>query len=191
MKIHQIILLVCSMLLSSAAFAELSLIDLRIPESEYTKDMQEVRERKLKGHQHLGALTLGLAVASAVTAIIATNKMDDARAARNGVTDRSDGNKFNTHSLVAGLTLASYLTTAYYSISAPKSDSMEDLDSVKWHKRLAYVHFPAMIIGPILGLKAISDYKKGKNPSGIAKLHRPIMAIGIAALAGAAIMVEF
>lgn len=170
---------------------ELTLFDLRIPESEYTKDMQEMRERKLNGHKHLAALTLGLTAATIVTAILAKNKVNDERAARGGRMDKSDADNFNLHVMTAGLTLASYFTTAYYSMSAPKADSMQDLDSVKWHKRLAFVHMPAMVIGPILGLKAIDDYKKGRNPSGIAKLHRPLMILGAAALAGAAIVVEF
>ncbi|MBY0413434.1 MAG: hypothetical protein K2Q18_04685 [Bdellovibrionales bacterium] len=170
---------------------ELTLLDLRIPEEKYTSQMQDVRERKLNGHRHLGALTLGLTAATIVTAILAKNKVNDDRAARGGRMDKSDADNFNLHMLTAGVTLASYFTTAYYSISAPKSDSMSDADSVKWHKRFAYVHMPAMIIGPILGLKAIDDYKKGRNPSGAAKLHRPIMILGAAALAGAAIAVEF
>ena len=195
-----ILTLVISSLTSFGLFAEetqkiekkeLTLFDLRIPEKDFTSEMQDTRSRKLNGHQHLAALTLGLALASAVTAVIATNKMKDARAARNGRFDSTDADKFNLHAMTAGLTLASYLTTAYYSISAPKSDSMEDTQAVKWHKRIAYIHMPAMIIGPLLGLKAIDDYKKGKNPSGIAKLHKPVMALGIAALAGAAIVVEF
>jgi hypothetical protein len=198
MKFSQTIILVFSFLFSSLTFAEiqkkkkkLSLFDLRIPESEYTKEMEDSREKKLHAHPHLGFLTLGLAALAGVTAVIATNKVKKARDGRNGTYDSSDGDKFNTHALMAGLTLASYLTTAYFSISAPKSDAMEDLDSVKWHKRLAYIHVPAMIIGPILGLKAIDDYKKGKNPSGIAKLHKPVMALGLAALIGAAVVVEF
>lgn len=49
---------------------------------------------------------------------------------------------------------------------------------------------PVMIIGLFLGLSAIIDYKKGRNPTGIAKLHRPLMLLGAAALAGAVIEVE-
>lgn len=192
--------LLLSLLLCSNSFAqtqtaepkkELTLFDLRIPEDQYTKDMQDVRERKLNGHKHLAALTLGLTVATVVTAVLAKNKVDDERAARGGRMEKSDADNFNLHVMTAGLTLASYFTTAYYSMSAPKADTVVDSDSVKWHKRLAFVHMPAMIIGPILGLKAIDDYKKGKNPSGVAKLHRPLMLLGAAALAGAAIVVEF
>jgi hypothetical protein len=69
--------------------------------------------------------------------------------------DPSDADNFNIHMASVGLTLASYFTTAYFSINAPNSDVMEDIDSVKWHKRLAYVHMSAMVIGPILGLKAM------------------------------------
>lgn len=197
-------LLLCFSLLCSSAFAEnepkeeantttapLSWYSLRTPEKDYTKDMQDIREKKLHGHKHLGMLTLGLAAASAVTAVLATGKMKDARSARGGRADKSDADEFNLHVMTAGLTMASYFATAYYSLSAPKADTMEDLDSVKWHKYFASVHMPAMIIGPLLGLKAISDYKKGQDPSGIAKLHKPLMALGVAALAGAVISVEF
>lgn len=189
-----LISLLASLLLCTNLFAqekELTLFDLRIPESEYTKDMQDIREKKLVMHKHMGALTLGLATATVITAIMAKNKVDDARAARGGRMEKSDADEFNLHVMTAGLTLASYFTTAYFSISAPKADTMADVDSVKWHKRLAMVHMPAMIIGPILGLKALDDYKRGRNPRGIAKMHRPLMVLGAAALAGAAIVVEF
>ena len=170
---------------------ELSWYSLRVPEKDYTKEMQEVREKKLHAHKHLGMLTLGLAAASAVTAVLATNKMKDARSARGGRADKSDADEFNLHVMTAGLTMATYFTTAYFSLSAPKADTTGDTDGVRWHKYFASVHMPAMIIGPLLGLKAISDYKKGQDPSGIAKLHKPIMALGVAALAGAVISVEF
>lgn len=170
---------------------DISFLDLRIPEAQYTKEMHEIREKKLVAHKHMAALTLGLTAATILTAVLAKNKVDDDRAARGGRMDKSDADNFNLHVMTAGLTLASYFTTAYFSLSAPKADTTSDTDDVMWHKRLAFVHMPAMIIGPILGLQAINDYKKGQNPSGAAKLHRPIMILGAAALAGAAIVVEF
>lgn len=175
----------------STSKKELTLLDLRIPEGQYTKDLQEVRDHKLKIHKHLAGATLGLAAASVLTAILAKKKVNDDRAARGGRMDSADAKDFNLHLATAGLTLVSYFTTAYFSISAPKAETMEDNNSVKWHKRLAYIHMPAMIIGPILGMKAISDYRKGRNPSGISKLHAPIMMVGVAALAGAAVVIEF
>lgn len=194
MKRALITCLLSFFILCTSSFAEekkLTLFDLRIPEAEYTSEMQDIREKKLNGHKHLAALTLGLTAATIITAIIAKNKVDDDRAARGGRMDKSDADNFNLHVMTAGLTMASYFATAYYSISAPKADAMADSSSVTWHKRLAFIHMPAMIIGPILGLKAIDDYKKGKNPSGVAKLHRPLMILGAAALAGAAVVIEF
>ena len=170
---------------------KLSWFDLRIPESQYTKEMQDERNHKLVMHKHMAGVTLGLVAASILTAVLAKKGVDDDRAARGGRMDRSDADNFNLHVMTAGLTLASYLATAYFSMSAPKADVMMDSEKVKWHKRLAFVHMPAMILGPILGLKAINDYKKGKNPSGIAKLHRPLMLAGAAALVGAAVTIEF
>ncbi|RPJ74427.1 MAG: hypothetical protein EHM20_10620 [Alphaproteobacteria bacterium] len=176
---------------ASLSQKELSLFDLRIPESEYTEKMQEVRERKLEIHEHMGKITAGLAAVTVLTAMFAKRSTNRDRARRGGTTDPSDADNFTPHMISAGLTLASYFTTAYFSITAPKADVLHDLDSVKWHKRLSFIHMPAMIIGPFLGLKAISDYRKGKNPTGIAKLHRPLMLLGATALAGAVIVVEF
>ncbi len=176
---------------SATSKKELTLLDLRVPEAQYTREMEEVREHKLKIHKHAAGLTLGLAAASVVTAILAKKKVNDDRAARGGRMDSSDSKDFNLHVATAGLTLVSYFTTAYFSISAPKSETMVDSNAVTWHKRLAYIHMPAMIIGPILGLSALNDYKKGRNPSGISKLHVPVMMLGAAALAGAAVVIEF
>lgn len=50
---------------------ELTLFDLRIPENEYTSDMQDVRLKKLETHEHMGKITLGLAAVSVLTAVIA------------------------------------------------------------------------------------------------------------------------
>ncbi len=170
---------------------KITMFDLRIPDKDYTEDLNDKRLTKLKAHRHAAALTLGLAAASFVTAVLAKKNVDDDRAARNGRMDASDAKNFNLHMAVAGATLASYFTTAYLSISAPKAESMEDLDQIKWHKRLAFIHMPAMIIGPALGLKAYGDYKHGKNPSGIGKLHKPVMMLGVASLLGAAFVAEF
>lgn len=170
---------------------KLTLFDLRIPDDQYTPEMSAERSKKLTAHQHAGRLTVGLAAVSFITAMLAKKETDDDRSARGGAYSKDDAKNFKFHLISAGLTLASYYTTAYFSLSAPKKATASDLYATQWHKRLAYVHMPAMIIGPILGLTAYHDYKKGRDPKGLARLHRPVMALGVAALAGAFVMVEF
>lgn len=170
---------------------KVSLFDLRIPDKDFSEELNNKRNHHLKAHRHAAHATLALAVASFATALIAKNNVDDDRAARGDRMDASDADNFNLHLITAGVTLASYFTTAYFGITAPKAQSMEDTEQIKWHKRLAFVHMPAMIIGPLFALKAHNDYKKGRNPSGVGKLHRPIMMLGIAALAGAGFVAEF
>lgn len=168
-----------------------SLFDLRIPDKDYSEELNDKRNHHLKAHRHAAHATLALAVASFATAFIAKKNVDDDRSARGGRMDASDADNFNLHLITAGVTLASYFTTAYFGITAPKAQSMEDTEQIKWHKRLAFIHMPAMIIGPMFALKAHNDYKKGRNPTGVGKLHRPIMMLGIAALAGAGFVAEF
>ncbi len=172
-------------------YVHVGLKDLRIAEKNYSEELNNKRLHDLKAHRHAGYATLGLATLSFATAFMAKKKTDDDRASRSGRMDASDAKNFNLHLGVATLTLASYFTGAYLGINAPKSESMQDIDQIKWHKRLAYIHLPAMILAPILGYKAYSDYKKGQNPNGIGKLHRPVMMLGVASLFGAAFVAEF
>lgn len=176
---------------SMETYQHVGLKDLRIPDKDFSEDLIKKREHDLKAHRHAGYATLGLAALSFATAFMAKKEVDDARSARNGRMDASDANKFNLHIMTAGVTLASYFTTAYLGMNAPKAQSMMDTESTAWHKRLAYIHVPAMILGPIFGLKAYNDYKNGKNPRGIGKLHRPTMMLGSAALLGAFFVQEF
>lgn len=165
--------------------------DLRVADQDFSNELFEKRQKMLKGHQHLAALTLGLALVSGVTAVMGKKKIEDARNARGGVKSGSDADELHLHILTAGATMVSYLTTAYFSINAPKAESMQDSDGLKWHKRFAMVHFPAMVLGPVMGLMAYNQYKNGKDPKGISKLHGPVMALGVASLLGAAIAIEF
>lgn len=172
-------------------YQHVGLMDLRIPDKDFSEDLIKKREHDLKAHRHAGYATLGLAALSFATAFMAKKEVDDARNARNGRMDASDANKFNVHLMTAGVTLAAYFTTAYLGMNAPKSQSMMDTESTAWHKRMAYIHVPAMILGPIFALKAYNDYKNGKNPRGIGKLHRPTMMLGSVALLGAYFVQEF
>jgi len=170
---------------------ELNWFSLRIPESEYTSSHQDQRTFKLKAHKHLAHTTLLLTAGTLVTAVMAKRDINRNRAARGHTMLPQDADELKLHMALAGATLLSYYTTAYFSITAPKSEAMIDSENLKWHKRFSYIHMPGMILAPVLGLMAYNDYKKGKNPTGIAKMHRPVMALTSLALLGAVISIEF
>ncbi len=170
---------------------DLGLLNPYVLEEDFSKEIAESRVHKLHAHQHMGYLTLTLATASAVTAMMAKKDVDDERASRGGTKNSSDAKNFDLHMALGAATLVSYYTTAYYSLSAPKIKNTEDEKKRKIHKHLAYVHGTAFVLAPILGLMAYKDYDKAQDPSGIAKLHRPVMLTGIAALLSAFAVITF
>lgn len=99
--------------------------------------------------------------------------------------------------LHAGLGIASgvlYMTAASFALLAPELNDNQEKNvsnNVKWHKRLAWIHVPALIIGPILGIIANNDYKHGKKPGGLAKLHAPLVTAGFIAYALSASLMTF
>lgn len=126
-------------------------------------------------------VTFAFMLLAGATAVIGRNQIDDDRAMRGGAKSSSDASNLNLHMALGGATLASYYTAAYMSLSAPKPRGVEDTKKVSWHKRLAWIHGPAMIAAPILGFLAYQNYKDGKDPEGLGKLHRPVMWAGVAA----------
>ncbi len=126
---------------------------------------------------------MGLMVASFASAYLGKKKIDDDRAARGGVKSTEDASNMNLHMGISALTLVSYFTTAYFSLSAPKPDDFAQTSARSWHTGLAWIHGSAMVLAPVLGYLAFKDYHDGKDPSGIAKLHRPLMMVGFGAFA--------
>lgn len=88
---------------------------------------------------------------------------------------------------------ALYFTTAYYSLTAPKPAGMADKGKVKWHKALAWIHFPAMIITPILGYMYKKHEDEGKKHSSLEKQHTTFAGIlfGSFALSATLMVIEF
>jgi hypothetical protein len=162
---------------------DIGIFNAKVPEKNFSDDLVDARIHKLEHHKKMGHITMGLMVASFVSAVLGKHQIDDERSKRGGIKSGDDAGKMNLHMGIAALTTASYFTTAYFSLSAPKSDEMEDEPARKWHKGLAWVHGTAMVLAPILGYLAFKDYHDGEDPSGLAKLHRPIMMVGFAAFA--------
>ena len=163
------------------AYAEISLGDLGLNKSEVKltpkqveeQETLEARHHKLKTHEVLGLTTLGVMTATLLTGGSAL-----------------DSNAHMYLGMASGLL---YYTTAYYSLSAPKPAGIKDRGNIVWHKRLAWIHFPAMVLGPILGYLYKKNEEDGKKSSSLVKQHSAVAGIGYGAFAlSAALMtIEF
>ena len=80
-----------------------------------------------------------------------------------------------------------YFITAYYAIRAPKPPGIETRGPIKFHKAMAWIHGPGMILTPILGAMAYSQKNNGEKVHGIAQAHMPV-AIVTAGAFGAALL---
>jgi len=161
--------------------AEIALKDLGLTQSEIVLNPKQIKEQKtlesrhsmLKTHEVLGLTTLGLMTATMLTG--------------GGALDS------NTHMYLGMATGALYFTTAYFSLTAPKPKGIKERGNIVWHKRLAWIHFPAMILAPILGYIYKKNEDDGKKSSSLVKQHPTIAGVGFGAFAlSAALMtIEF
>lgn len=178
--LHMLIILLSFFTLKDAQ-AEIGLKDLGLTKSEMELTPQQVKEQKtletrhsmLKTHEVLGLTTLGLMTATMLTGGSALDS--------------------NAHMYLGMASGVLYFTTAYYSLSAPKPSGIKDRGNIVWHKRLAWIHFPAMILAPILGYIYKKNEDDGKKSSSLVKQHPTIAGIGYGAFAlSAALMtIEF
>ncbi|SPE28152.1 membrane hypothetical protein [Candidatus Sulfotelmatobacter sp. SbA7] len=80
-----------------------------------------------------------------------------------------------------------YFITAYYAIRAPKPPGTETRGPIRFHKAMAWIHGPGMILTPILGAMAYDQKNNGEKVHGIASAHMPV-AIVTAGAFGAALL---
>lgn len=162
------------------SYADLSLKDLgmstaTIPTEQnltFEKEMKE-RHSKLKTHEVLGLVTLGAMTATMLTGNSALES--------------------NMHMYLGITTGLLYFTTAYFSLTAPKPVGVVDRGRIKWHKALAWIHFPAMIITPILGYMYKKHEDEGKAHGSLEKQHSTFAGIlyGSFAISAALMVIEF
>lgn len=175
-------LLLCLIGFQTLAFGqELELKDLGFQESEVKLNPEQVKLQKtletrhsmLKTHEVLGLTTLGVMTATMLTG---------------GSAVGSDIHMYL--GMTSGLL---YYTTAYYSLTAPKPSSIKDRGAIVWHKRLAWIHFPAMVLAPILGYIYKKNEENDKKSSSLVKQHSAVAGVGYGAFAlSAALMtIEF
>jgi hypothetical protein len=91
------------------------------------------------------------------------------------------------HAALGATTAGLYIATAYFAIRAPKIPDTRARGPIRFHKAMAWIHGPGMILTPILGAIAYSQLSNGERIHGIAKYHSDA-AIVTAAAYGAAII---
>lgn len=168
------------MVLSTQAFADINLKDLGVDEAvqaspEDAKKQEVLMERhsKLKTHEILGLTTLGMMTATMLTGGSALDS--------------------DLHMYLGLTTGALYMATAYYSLTAPKPNEIKDKGRMKWHKGLAWVHFPLMILTPILGYMYKKHEEDNKKHSSLEKQHSAVAGAlyGTFTLSAALMVIEW
>lgn len=157
----------------------LSLGDLGFSPTETQGNAQEQarldrRSHMLQVHQRLGLITTIPLAATVISGAFAGGKATSS-------TDR------DFHAALGSATAGLYFATAYYAIFAPKIPGTKVEGPIRWHKALAWIHGPGMILTPILGEMAFSQRSKGERVHGIAHYHGQV-AIVTAGAYGAAIL---
>jgi hypothetical protein len=132
------------------------------------------RSHMLKIHQRLGLID---AIPLAATVIAGTGA---------GGKSTSSSDRY-LHLALGSVTGDLYFMSAYYAIRAPRIPGTQARGQIRFHKALAWIHGPGMVLTPILGAIAFDQKSKGEKVHGIASAHGPV-AIVTAAAYGAAIL---
>ncbi len=156
-----------------------SLADLGFSKSETQSNaaqqaLLDKRTHMLKIHQRMGLITTIPMVASVITSLNAGGRSE-------GTASR------DLHVALGALTGDLYGITAYYAIRAPKIPGTETRGPIRFHKAMAWIHGPGMILTPILGAMAFSQKNNGEKVHGLAAAHGPV-AIVTAGAFGAALL---
>lgn len=156
-----------------------SLQDLGFPPAQTEANVEEQalldkRTHMLKIHQRLGLITTVPLIATVVTSLGAGGKHTTS-------TDRT------VHTVLGAATGDLYFMTAYYAIRAPRVPGTKTRGPIRFHKTMAWIHGPGMILTPILGAMAYSQKNNGEKVHGIAAAHGPV-AIVTAGAFGAALL---
>lgn len=164
---------------NSATEPSLSSLGFPSTETQANPELQarlNKRSHMLQIHQRLGLITTIPLVATVITGAMA-----------GGPRTRTSSSDRDLHAALGATTAGLYFATAYYAIFAPKIPGTKPEGNVRFHRALAWIHGPGMILTPILGAMAFEQRSKGEKVHGIAKLHGQV-AIITAAAYGAAIL---
>ncbi len=135
------------------------------------------RTHMLKIHQRMGLITTIPLIATVITSLNAGGKSTS-------TTSR------DLHTALGGLTGDLYGITAYYAIRAPRVPGTETRGPIRFHKAMAWIHGPGMILTPILGIMAFDQKNNGEKVHGIASAHAPVAIVTAGAYAAALLSVS-
>jgi Carboxypeptidase regulatory-like domain len=163
----------------SSSQAEPSLEDLGFPRAETQSNaaqqaLLDKRTHMLKIHQRMGLITAAPLLATLITSVGAGGKS-------------TSTSSRDLHVALGALTGDLYGITAYYAIRAPRIPGTKTRGPIRFHKAMAWIHGPGMILTPILGAMAFDQKSNGEKVHGIASAHGPV-AIVTAAAFGAALL---
>ena len=166
----------------SATGGEPTLADLGISQAQATGNPQyqamlDRRSHMLQVHQRLGLIT--------TIPLVATVFTGPGAKGHHGMPGPASGR--DLHAALGATTAGLYIATAYFAIRAPKIPDTRARGPIRFHKAMAWIHGPGMILTPILGAIAYSQLSNGEKIHGIAKYHSDA-AIVTAAAYGAAII---
>ena len=167
----------------SSTKTEPSLEDLGFSASQAQGDpkqqaLLDKRTHMLKIHQRMGLITTIPLIATVATSLNAGGK------------DTSTTSR-DLHAALGGLTGDLYFITAYYAIRAPRVPGTETRGPIRFHKAMAWIHGPGMILTPILGIMAFDQKSKGEKVHGIAQAHGPVAIVTAGAFGAALLAVSF
>jgi hypothetical protein len=140
-----------------------SIGDLGFPDAQTQSDPKaqarlDKRSHMLKVHQRLGLITTVPLVATVIMGGMAGGR-------------QTSSTSRDLHAALGSATVGLYVTTAYFSIFAPKVPGTATRGSIRLHKALAWIHGPGMILTPILGEMAFAEKNRGERVHGIASPH--------------------
>lgn len=163
----------------SSTKTEPSLSDLGFTPEQTQSNPQEQalldkRTHMLKIHQRMGLITTVPLITTLALSVGAGGKSTSSA-------DRT------AHVVLGAVTGDLYFITAYYAIRAPRVPGTESKGPIRFHKAMAWIHGPGMILTPILGALAYNQKNNGEKVHGIASAHGPV-AIVTAGAFGAALL---
>ena len=135
------------------------------------------RTRMLRIHQRMGLITTIPLIATVVTSFNAGGKSQ-------GTASR------DLHVALGSLTGDLYGITAWYAIRAPRIAGTETRGPIRFHKAMAWIHGPGMILTPILGAIAFEQKNNGEKVHGIAAAHNPVAFVTAGAFGAALLSVS-
>jgi hypothetical protein len=135
------------------------------------------RTHMLKIHQRMGLITTIPLLATLITSVNA------------GGRNTSSASR-DLHVALGAVTGDLYGITAYYAIRAPRVPGTETRGPIRFHKAMAWIHGPGMILTPILGIMAYDQKNNEEKIHGIAQAHAPVAIITAGAFGAALLSVS-